>query len=176
MPVLSKKKGSTYENKIAKELGMWMFKDKNMLCRHLTSGAQKSVYIGDIVPQKRLPDGFNSGIWTFVIECKNGYKNQIPNLNNQTIVRTWLKKLYQEMIDHPCNQKIIYLIASFHGYSPLLFTDLKLNPELVYPDLIINIKIISGEIIPFYIYKYKELLELPFFKIYDNTEIINKLK
>jgi hypothetical protein len=174
----NKAKGSSYENKVAKELGMWMFNDKNMLSRHLTSGAQKSVYIGDIVPQKRLPDTFNNGIWPFVIECKNGYKNLTPNLNNQNIVRKWLNKSYIEMINNEFTfQKVIYLITSFHGYSPLLFTDIMFSPFVVTADLIINVKIDDTSlVIPFYIYKYRELLEIEFSKVYENNQdLIDRL-
>ena len=46
----SKKKGNAFENQVAKELGIWMFNDVNFLQRHLTSGAQKNVYCGDIIP------------------------------------------------------------------------------------------------------------------------------
>lgn len=179
MAVNSKQKGSAYENKVAKELGMWMFNDKNMLNRHITSGAQKSVYIGDIVPQKRLPEYFNNGIWPFVVECKNGYKALTPNLNNQNIIRQWLNKVYNEMIENNNTfQKVIYLITSFHGYSPLLFTDIMFSPFVITADLIINVKIEDTNlVIPFYIYKYRQLLELPFDKVYENNQdLIDRLK
>jgi len=175
----SRSKGNSYENKVAKELGMWMFNDKNMLCRHITSGAQKSVYVGDIVPQKRLPDSFNNGIWPFLVECKNGYKALTPNLNNQNIVRQWLNKAYLDMVEYDLNtfQKVIYLITAFHGYSPLLFTDIMFSPFVIAADLIINVKITHTElIIPFYIYKYREVLEIPFSKVYENNQdLIDRL-
>ena len=93
-----------FTDKVAKELGVWMFNDRDMFCRHLTSGARKNVYVGDIVPQKNIPLDFNNGIVPFLIECKNGYKANIPNLNNQTLIRQWLTKA---LLEKNYNQNII---------------------------------------------------------------------
>lgn len=163
----AKSKGNLYENKIAKELGTWIFGDKYMLGRHITSGAQKHTYVGDIVPHKRIPEWFNGGEWNFLIECKNGYKNNIPNLNNQNIIRQWIKKSIQERTG---TQSIIYLIVSFHGYSPLLITDIPFN---LTADLIINHKE-KGETIQFHLYRFKELIEYNFSSLYENNELLLK--
>lgn len=166
----NKAKGNLFENKVAKELGVWMFNDRDMLSRHLTSGAQKSAWVGDIIPQKQLPTYFNNGHFPFLIECKNGYKANIPNLNNQTIIRQWLTKAKLESTP---NQNIIYLITSFHAYSPLLFTDIPFN---IPSGLILN-HISNDMITPFYIYEYRKLLERPFFSLYEGCEeLINRLK
>lgn len=163
----NKAKGSAYENKIAKQLGEWIFNDKHMLCRHQTSGAKKVVYVGDIVPQKQLPIGWNECVWPFLIEIKNGYKNQIPNLNNQTIIRTWLNKALTEITP---TQNIIYLITGFHGYSPLLITDVPCN---LISDLIINIEY-NKKYIPFHIYKFNDLITYEFDSLYINNTLMKE--
>lgn len=159
----SKQKGNNFEWKVARELGLWIFNDKDMLCRHLTSGAQKSVYVGDIVPQKNIPLEFNNGILPFLIECKNGYKGNIPNLNNQTIIRQWIGKALLERNER---QNIIYLIVSFHAYSPLLITDIPFN---LTANLILNY-FENGNVIPFHIYEYRKILEHNFYSLYENNE------
>jgi hypothetical protein len=113
----SKKKGNKYENDIAKALGIWMFNDKDSLCRSITSGARKTVYTGDIVPQKQLPNG--NFMWH--IECKNGYKNRIPSFNNFTLVEEWLIKCLEDVNFE--RQPLIWLICRFHGYSSIVFTN-----------------------------------------------------
>lgn len=165
----SKAKGNLFENKIAKELGIWIFNDRDILCRHLTSGARKSAWVGDIVPQKQIPRSFNDGHWPFLVECKNGYKNNVPNLNNQNIVRNWLTK---SLLERTSRQNIIYLIISFHGYSPLLITDVEFNMRA---NLIINI--CHNDIVyPFYIYDFKSLTKISFYSLYeDNIEIKRRL-
>lgn len=165
----SRSKGNLFENRVAKELGVWIFNDKDMLCRHLTSGAQKQVYVGDIVPQKNIPLHFNNGIMPFLIECKNGYKTNVPNLNNQTIIRQWITKA---LIERNANQNIIYLIVSFHSYSPLLITDIPFN---LTANLILN-HFENGNIIPFHIYEYRKILEKSFHELYENNEhLLNRL-
>jgi hypothetical protein len=74
-------------------------------------------------------------------------------------------------------QKVIYLITSFHGYSPLLFTDIMFSPFVITADLIMNVKIEGiNTYIPFYIYNYRKLLELEFEKVYENNQdLIDRL-
>jgi hypothetical protein len=114
----SKRKGNKYENDIAKILGTWMFNDKEALTRSITSGAKKTVYTGDIVPQKQLPN-LKAFIWH--IECKNGYKTQIPSFNNFTLIEKWLLKCLNETDFN--KQPIIWLVCRFHGYSSILLTN-----------------------------------------------------
>lgn len=163
-----KSKGNAFENKIAKQLGIWMFSDPDMFTRSITSGAKKTVYLGDVVPQKRLPNTFNNGEWPFLIECKNGYKNFIPNLNNQNIIRQWLNKICIDQ-DINKNQNIIYLIVNFHGYSPLLITNKILNKSVIIADLILNL-IFNDKIIEFYIYKFNDVISIPFNNIYNELK------
>lgn len=143
-----KRKGNAFEIKIAKEIGIWLFNDKHMLSRHATSGAQKTAYIGDIVPQKQLPSSWK--FWPFYIECKNGYKNQVSTLVNQTKVREWLDKCISDVNE---NQRIILLVINFHGYAPIVIVNSKLNG--IFCGLEIN-----HSQKKFFIYDFKEVLTL----------------
>ena len=156
---IAKQKGNIFEHKIAKKLGSWMFNDELMLNRHPTSGAEKSVYVGDIVPYKRIPNNWNDGIWPFYIECKNGYKNQIPNLINQNIIYKWISKIVP--IDNKSNQKIIFLIAGFHGYSPILLTNKKIKFKA---NLLLNYDKDNF----FFIYNFNDLLLTNFESLYGS--------
>ena len=158
----SKAKGNFFENSCAKKLGVWMFDDINMLSRSITSGAKKNAYLGDIVPAMQMP-------WItfpFVIECKHGYKGNIPNLNNQTIVRGWLDKVILERGEQ---QLIIYLIVKFHGFATLLMTDLPF--EGVTPPLILN----HNEV-PFHLYNFEELIiDNKFYDLYKNNQKLKEV-
>jgi hypothetical protein len=159
----SKAKGNAFENKIARELSIWMFNgNKNILSRSITSGAKKSAYLGDIVPQMQMP----WSTWCFNIECKHGYKGNIPNLNNQTIVRGWLDKVIEERGEQ---QLIIYLIIKFHGFGTILLTDLPFDG--VVPSLILNHIIKEGAHIPFHLYNFEELTtQNNFYELYNNNQ------
>lgn len=146
----SKRKGNSFENKIAKELGIWIFGDKHMLCRHATSGAIKSAWLGDIVPQKQLPEQWKS--WPFYIECKSGYTNQVCTFNNQTIVRMWIDKCLKDLNGL---SKIILLIVNFKGYSSLFITNYKLLNIVPMLILIHNDKLYN-------IYEFKNVTSLNF--------------
>ena len=156
----SKSKGNTFENKIAKQLGNWIFNNNTTFTRSITSGAIKSAYVGDIIPQKQLP-------WKefpFLIECKNGYKNNISDFNNTTLLDAWLSKCLK---DRTNEQPIIWLIVSFHAHEPLFITDLELK---------LTAKIIlKVENIPFYFYKFKELQEYKFYNLYSHISDLNEI-
>lgn len=150
-----KRKGNAFENKIAKELGLWFFNDKTMLCRHPTSGAIKSAWIGDIIPHKQLPLPWKH--WPFFIECKSGYENQTCTLNNQNIIRNWIDKCIKDI----CGKEniIILLIVNFRGYSPIIITNYKFlltDPILI---LVHNKKYYN-------IYIYKEILKLNYIECF----------
>ena len=70
-----KKKGNAEERKQAKDLAIWMFNDPDVLKRHATSGMDKSVYTGDVVPMKQLQE-FGWKKFNFMIQEK---KNLIFN-------------------------------------------------------------------------------------------------
>ncbi|MBC8427406.1 MAG: hypothetical protein H8D97_00795 [Proteobacteria bacterium] len=154
-----KRKGNFNENLISKKLGEWIFKDKGALQRHQTSGAIKDLnYNGDIVPIKI--EAINWKYFPFLIEVKIGYKSNIPNLNNQTIIRKWIDKANSEKTE---KQYILWLIIRFHGYASLLITDIPVNH--INAPLILNHNNIF-----YYIYNFEELLNNDFYKLYDNNE------
>jgi hypothetical protein len=153
----SKQKGNRYENEIAKTLGIWLLDDSDSLSRSLTSGAKKIVYTGDIVPQKQI-----SIDWIFHIECKNGYKTQIPSFNNFSLIEKWLLKCLNET--NPIKQPVIWLICRFHGYSSIFFTN-RIFKNIKWK-ICINIYH-NKKFEHFYCYKLDELLELKFSNIFN---------
>jgi hypothetical protein len=163
--VNTKNKGNRYENKESKNLGIWFFNDKDALYRHENSGARKNVYVGDIIPKKI--ENFPWKIWPFVIEMKNGYKNNIPTFcGNRKTLDSWLIKLLSERTEL---QWIPILIAQFHQKSPILLTPIifDYHSVLAYP---INF---NNECYIFYIYNYSLLLKEDFYKIAPSDIIFN---
>ena len=156
----SKAKGNSFELKIAKLLSDWIFKDKFVLTRSVTSGAIKNVYVGDIVPQK--PFGWLQ--YPFDIECKNGYSTHIPNFINYTKIEEWLQKCLKE---RTLQQPIIWLICGFHSYENILITDLEMTLK---SNLIVKV-----EGVAFYVYKLKELMKYKFYSLYANNPKLMKL-
>lgn len=163
-PNKSKAKGNSYENKIAKMLGEWIFDDATKLNRSITSGAIKNAYLGDIVPQKQL----KWSEWPFLIECKNGYQGNASDFNNTTLLDTWLQKCLKERSHE---QPIIWLIVSFHGHQPLFITDL----ELKIKSKIILKQDYENQSIPFHIYKLRDLMEYDFYWLYNHIKELNEV-
>lgn len=149
----AKRKGNRFENKMSKLISAWMFGDKNVLGRHATSGAQKNVYVGDVVPVKIT--NFSWCTWPFVIELKNGYKNEIPDFFSQTIIHKWIDKLFEETTK---TQYIPWLIVQFHRKQPLLFTTMQLN---FWSDIAMT-HVHNDNIYIFYVYNYKHLMDTVF--------------
>ena len=102
-----KKKGNAEERKQAKDLAIWMFNDPDVLKRHATSGMDKSVYTGDVVPMKQLQE-FGWKKFNFMIECKTGYPNNTPSFWNYEKVSDWYRKAKLE--GNLTGQNIILLI------------------------------------------------------------------
>lgn len=152
-----KTKGNRNENKEAKKLSIWFFNDKDTLYRHENSGGRKVVYVGDIIPKKI--DNFPWKTWPFVMEMKNGYKNDIPTFcGSRRLLDSWLTKLISEKTE---KQWLPILIAQYHHQQPILFTTIMLDfySILAYPI------IINSECHIFYVYNYKLLLKEDFYKI-----------
>jgi len=152
-PNRSKAKGGCYERKVSRTLNKWIFDGQDILYRHETSGAQKSVYVGDIVP--RNADLFNWKFFPFAIEVKNGYKENLPTLMNQSLIRKWIVKLLQERTN---TQRIPILICQFHHQKPILLTNISLQ---IYANVIINQPYLDT-IESFYVYDFNQIVELPF--------------
>jgi hypothetical protein len=160
-----KQKGNNYEIKEAKRLSFWFFSDLNTLYRHENSGGRKVVYVGDIIPKKI--DNFPWKCWPFIIELKNGYKNNIPTFcGNRKILDNWIIKLISERTEL---QYIPILIAQFHKKRPILLTTLlfDFNSILAYPITI------NSELHIFYVYEYSLLLKEPFYNIIPSTVLLN---
>jgi len=164
-PGKSKSKGNAFENTTAKQLGTWIFDDKNVLGRHLTSGAIKTTYMGDIVPIKQFPIKFN-GMYPLLIECKHGYKDNIPTLINQYKLKKWLTKCIDEQ-SQTTEQTTIFLIVKFKYQKTILLTNYLIDPNINLFNLAIPI-IYGDKIWYFYIYILNELLELNFFELFPN--------
>ena len=153
----SKAKGNAYENKLSKQLSQWLFNDKNILQRHLTSGAIKSTYVGDIVPIKPI----SWKTFPILIECKYGYKDHLPTLMNFSIIEEWLTKSLKES-ELSDTQKIIWLITRFHNQrSTLFFTSYQFDRKYIIPILELNI-LYQNKIYKFYQYQLETLVEFDF--------------
>jgi hypothetical protein len=159
----SKIKGNKFEHKVAKEISEWMFKDKTVVGKDPTSGARKYVYKGDIIPVKA--HAFPWKAWPFIFELKNGYKDHIPTLMNYSKVKEWILKLISECDD---NQYIPILILQFHYQIPILITNHILN-NIKY-SIILNIEY-NNNFFYFYVYDYKDILNLNFFDVWPNDII-----
>jgi Holliday junction resolvase len=120
-----KSKGSAFEREISKKLSSWLFNDIHMLYRHPTSGAKKHTYVGDIVPQKQLPNPINT--FPFLFELKTGYKAQLPNFLNYNIIEKWIDKAKRERTSE---QHIIWLILRFKNYEPICVISEEITNQL----------------------------------------------
>lgn len=166
MAIQGKPKGNSYERKIAKNLSFWMFNDKHILKRDTTSGANKDIWTGDIIPHGQLPDIWNKR-WIFAIETKTGYVQHKPSFWNYTQVHTWACKLKQETMVY--DQFIMYLICQFKNMQPLLFTNYLLNSIWYNVSFPIHY---NGNSENMYCYKFNEVLKLGFHDLYDISELV----
>lgn len=150
----SKSIGNKFENEISKKLSLWIMNKPNYFIRSITSGAlknEKSAYNGDIIPVK-----FNEFNWIrfpFLIECKCGYENSIPDFWNFNIITNWLNKLE---IEKNNTQNIIMLIVKFKLKKILFITNIEL---LLEPKLIIG----SNK---YFIYDFNELTSYEFLTLF----------
>lgn len=157
-PGKGKSKGNSFERKVAKELSLWMFNDKDVLRRHPDSGASKQCWTGDVIPLKQLPEIWK-GKFPFHIECKSGYPQHLPTFWSYAKVSTWFSKALLE--GYLNNQTIVFLICQFLNKSALLITNTQL------PFRLLNVVfpcIINNEQHWGYVYNYKDILELDFHK------------
>jgi len=159
-----KEQGNREERKQAKQLSMWMFNDPDVLKRHATSGADKTVYVGDIMPIKQLhPFGWKK--FGFMVEVKNGYPKNIPTFWNYEKVADWYRKARSEC--RGTDQNILFLICQFKSRSALLITDQYFNGKFIFNVCIpINMKN-GGDIEYAYVYNLNDLLELDFKSLFE---------
>ena len=98
-------------------------------------------------------------------------RDNIPTLNNQTLVRDWLQCSIEERNSKSDCQKIIYLIVKFHGYKDLLITDVLFDQSMIVPHLCLNL-VSSGEVLTFHIYELDLLLRFNFYKLYQYNKLL----
>ncbi len=159
----SKEQGNREERKQAKQLSMWMFNDPDVLKRHHTSGADKTVYVGDIMPIKQL----HTFGWTrfgFMVEVKNGYPKNIPTFWNYEKVADWYRKARSECRE--TDQNILFLICQFKSRSALLITDVLLYDKIMF-NVCIPINMKNGFVEWAYVYNLNSLLELDFKSLFE---------
>jgi len=156
--VEGKPKGNSYEREVAKQLGAWMFNNKNMLYKHEDSGARKTVYSGDIIPKDA--DNFPWKFWPFIVECKSGYKQHIPTLcGNQKKLREWLNKMLDE---RTYSQRIPLFIAQFYNRQPILLTNIILD---AFSPMSLALELGNDQYEIFFIYEFNNLQKLNFLEI-----------
>ena len=156
----SKQKGNSFERKIAKELSIWMFNNKDILKRHPTSGFDKCIWTGDVVPLAQLPDEWNSK-WPIHIECKSGYKDDTPDFWNYKKIINWFNKAREESKIN--NQNIIYLICQFKHRSALLITNEMIQEYIPY-----KLSILDDTYNILYVYGYNDIISSNFNNIFNN--------
>lgn len=170
----SKRKGGAYERKVAKELSEWMFDgNPDILKRHPTSGADKCIWSGDIVPLAQLPDSWNKR-WPFYIECKTGYEQHFPDLISHKKIEEWFMTACFQSAESNHGQNIIYLIAQFKHKKPILFTNRWISKPLAKSILPVNyIYNNQNYIMWIYTYDYHELRKCLFHDLYNLQEIVS---
>jgi len=170
--VNQKRKGGSYERKVAKELAFWMFNDPNFLKRHSSSGMDKSVWCGDIVPMKQLPDELWKRHFPFLIETKTGYDSHSPTFWRYTQIINWYNKAYTEGLIN--NQPIIFLICQFKNKQPLLITNYMIDLNKLLFNVVIPIER-NGELNYVYVYPFKPILEKNFYDLIDLNIILKDI-
>lgn len=157
-----KRKGNSEERKQAKQLSLWMFGDPDVLKRHSTSGADKSVYVGDVIPIKQLQN-YGWKKFPFMIEIKTGYKENIPTFWSYDKILLWYKKAKKEC--EKTNQNIILLICQFKNRSALLITNKCLEKI---PFTVCIPAIVSEYDVEYaFVYILKDVLKISFKEIFN---------
>ena len=167
-PTNQKRNGGKYERKVAKELAFWMFEDYDFLKRHATSGADKSVWCGDVSPVKQIPDQWKRH-FPFLIETKTGYPQHSPDFWKHTQVDTWYKKAYLE--GQINNQPIVLLICQFKYKQALFMTNHLIDVNAAMFDVAFPVQI-NGTTHYVYSYVFNKLLEKNFHSLFDISQIM----
>ena len=153
----SKSKGSTFERKVAKELSILMFENKDVLKRDPSSGGTKSIWTGDIIPMAQLPKDWNDK-WNIHIECKDGYDSNAPTFWKYGMVKGWFDKCIKEAKIH--NQSVIYLICHFKGRPTILITNKMIKQMTFYVCFPTDTGLA-------FVYNYRTFLTLKWSKMYE---------
>lgn len=121
-PKLNKSRANASENKFAKELSVWMFGDGDVLKRHPSSGAEKSVYSGDIYPMKQM----DWKIFPFHLEVKDGYVDKSHPLAFIKQVTEWYLDAVDKTKDK-VDERIIWVLWKLPNKGILVFSDIVLS-------------------------------------------------
>ena len=167
----NKRRGGSYERKVAKQLSFWMFEDIDFLKRHPTSGAQKQIYSGDVMPMKQLSDNWCRH-FPFVIETKYGYPQHSPTFWKHTQVDEWFKKAYIE--GQINNQPIVLLICQFKNKQALFMTNYLIDVNKKMFDVAFPVEI-NGTVHYVYSYNFNNLLKKEFHTLFDIPQIMCEL-
>lgn len=162
----SKEKGNKEERKQAKQLSIWMFNDPDVLKRHHNSGADKTVYSGDIVPMKQL-QFFGWKKFGFMIEVKSGYSKDKPNFWKYEKIAEWYRKARIE--GRQANQNILLLICQFKNMPALLITNQHFDGKVMF-NVCIPINMYNGEIEYVYVYHLKNILKQKFTELFEGID------
>ena len=165
----NKRKGSGYERKVAKQLAIWMFNDPDFIKRHPSSGADKSIWGGDVVPMKQIPSELWKRHFPFVIECKTGYPTHSPDFWRHTQVDTWFKKAYEE--GQINNQPIVLLICQFKHKQALFMTNHMIDVDKAMFDVAFPVQM-NGNTHYVYSYIFNELLKKNFHTLFSIEKIM----
>lgn len=149
-PKLNKSRANASENRFAKELSVWMFGDGDVLKRHPSSGAEKSVYSGDIYPMKQM--GWKT--FPFHLEIKDGYVNKSHPLAFIKQVSEWYADACSKTDDKP-DERIIWVIWKLPNKGTLIFSDIVLDNV----SEILSFKYLNKSI---QMYNYKDVLDSSF--------------
>ena len=103
-----------------------------------------------------------------MVEVKTGYKNHLPDFWARGHLTKWVKKAYKESKTH--NQNVLMLLTQFHRRTALISINrclCCLPYEVAYPveceDVWLHM----------YVYKLKDILNIPFKQVFNFEEIIN---
>ncbi len=154
----NKEEGNAFERKVAKEMSLWLFENRNILRRSSDSGAQKANYSGDIIPEGQLPTQWNRK-WPIIVECKYGYKTiAIPNIWNRKWITTWYLKALNESKKH--NQPIIFIVNNFKNRKfNTITTNIHFNHLFILHEISFPV-IVDQYVHHLFVYNYKKVLQL----------------
>jgi hypothetical protein len=167
----NKRKGSGYERKVAKQLAIWVFEDADFIKRHPSSGADKSIFSGDVVPMKQLPVELWRQHFPFVIETKIGYPTHSPNFWKHEQVDKWYRKAYLEGLIN--NQPIVLLICQFKNKQALFMTNYLIDVNTFMFDVAFPIEV-DNKIHYVYSYVFNKLLKEKFHSLFPIEGIMSE--
>jgi hypothetical protein len=154
-PKLNKKRGNAWEGKLAKDLSEWIFSDCNVLKRHPSSGAEKSVYSGDIFPMKQI----SWKCFPFHIEAKTGYEKNAHPFGATKQILSWYSSAY-EKINKSNFESNIWIIWKIPNKGNLFCIDYEL--KTINSKFKIQTDINNNQI---FVYELNDVIKLDFYNI-----------